>query len=87
MATEPLTSERLMTAREIMARTLSEVTGKPESVFLAAFDKLPTQPPGLDWEYTPVEAEEMLAGFRKEAPGILRWLIEGAGRSSQMEVS
>jgi hypothetical protein len=76
-----------MTARHIMAKTLSEVTGKPESTFLAALARFPVQPPGLDREYTQVEAEKMLTGFRKESPGILNWLIEGARKSNTLEVS
>jgi hypothetical protein len=67
-----------MTARHILARTLAEVTGRPESVFLAVLSRLPSQPPGLDKEYAPAEAESLLAGFRGEAPGILNWLIRGA---------
>jgi hypothetical protein len=67
-----------MTARLIMARTLADVTGRPESFFLDILRRLPTQPPGLDREYPPEEAEAMLARFRAEAPGILNWLIEGA---------
>jgi hypothetical protein len=72
-----------MTAREILARTLAEVTGRPESVFLDVLARLPRQPPGLDREYTHAEAERMLAQFRREAPGILNWLIEGARRAYQ----
>jgi len=67
-----------MTARQILARTLSEVSGRPERLFLDALDRLPVQPPGLDEDYTPEESEKMLADFRKEAPGILNWLIKGA---------
>jgi hypothetical protein len=67
-----------MTARQIMVRALAEVSGRPESVFLTALSRLPVQPPGLEKEYTPRETEEMLAAFRREAPGILRWLVQGA---------
>jgi hypothetical protein len=72
-----------MTARQIMARTLAEVTGRPESVFLEALRRFPSRPPGLDREYPPEEAERMLAAFRSEAPGILNWLMEGARRAQR----
>jgi hypothetical protein len=72
-----------MTAREIMARTLAEVSGVPESRFLAVMDRLPFRAPGLDKEYTQREAEELLAGFREEAPGILAWLVEGARKARE----
>ena len=54
-----MTPEKYKTARQILARTLSEVSGRPESVFLASLAALPVQPPGLDRECSPAESEAL----------------------------
>lgn len=45
---------------------------------LAKFDQFrPGALKGMDVVITDAEAEELMAGFRKEMPGIRQWLLEG----------
>lgn len=76
-----------MTYQEIFIQIISEVSGKPKkelSELLASIRKLH---PGGKWdvEIPDSESKELLNKLRGEAPGILRWLAEGAQEVSRFE--
>lgn len=69
-----------MTYQEIFIQIISEVSGKPKqeiNELLSAFRKTN---PGGKWDniIPDKDADKLLTDLRAEAPGILRWLVEGA---------
>ena len=65
-----------MTYADIIAQTLSEVTGKPKEIFMEVLNSCPP-PHRLNDEVPDGEAEAMLDQLRQEKSGILNWVIEG----------
>jgi hypothetical protein len=73
-----------MSAREIMIRTLSDVTGLSRADVARILDLSPVPIP--DKEFTQEESARLLASFRRERAGILGWLAEGvAGAAARRE--
>lgn len=69
-----------MTNKDVFIQILSEVSGKPEQEVADLLTTLRRAHPGGKWdnELSENEAEKLLITLRAKAPGILRWLIEGA---------
>lgn len=69
-----------MTYADIIAQTLSEVTGKPKEIFMDVLDSCPP-PHRLNNELPDEEAQAILNQLRQEKSGILNWVIEGRRRA------
>jgi hypothetical protein len=69
-----------MKQSEIFIQTIADVSGRPRQEIeeiLASFRR--ANPAGnWDKEIPEAEAQKLLSTLRGEAPGILRWLVEGA---------
>lgn len=74
-----------MTKEDVFITIISEVSGKPESFVSEMLDNFRAANPGGKWddEIPEPEAEKLLNDLRAEGPGILNWLMEGAGRVEQ----
>lgn len=73
-----------MKSKDIFIRALAEASGNDEAKAKAWFEAFCAANPGaaesFEKEVAGNEAEQMLAGFRAEAPLILAWLEAGARR-------
>ncbi len=69
-----------MTYKEIFIQILSEVSGKPKKELSDLLTIIRSTHPGGKWDnvLSQKESDDLLNKLRKEAPGILRWLYEGA---------
>ena len=69
-----------MTYQEIFIQIISEVSGKPKQELSELLNNIRKIHPGGKWdiEIPDSESKELLTKLRGEAPGILRWLAEGA---------
>lgn len=69
-----------MTHKEIFIQILHEVSGKPKNELSDLLESIRSVHPGGKWDnvLSDEESEKLLNDLRKEAPGILRWLIAGA---------
>lgn len=72
-----------MTNRDIIARILAEVSGRPEAEVAELLETM--TPKGgaghrLDEEVPDDKAHEIMTGLRAESGGILAWLLRGAAQ-------
>ena len=76
-----------MTYSEIFIQIISEVSGKPKQEITDLLSTFRKAHPGGKWDniIPDKDAEKLLTELRAEAPGILRWLIEGAMEVSRNE--
>ena len=69
------------TAREIIAQTLAEMTGRPVFEVLSHLDASPV---GItDREFDAAESARLPAAFGREEAGLIEWLREGRGRTME----
>lgn len=71
-----------MTRAEISVQILSEVSGRSKKEIQNPLNTFREYHPEGKWdeEIPEPKAQELLSSLRKEAPGILAWLIKGAIR-------
>lgn len=71
-----------MTRADIFVQILSEVSGRPCREVAAILSEFRRSHPGGTWDQVipDDEAKKLITDLRKEAPGILAWLVEGARR-------
>ena len=69
-----------MTYAEIFIQTISEVLGKSKQEITKLLSTIRKAHPGGKWDkiIPDKDAEKLLTELRAEAPGILRWLVQGA---------
>lgn len=76
-----------MTNQDIFIQIVSEVSGRPKEEIADLLAAIRRAHPGGKWdkELSDKEAETLLVELRAEAPGILRWLVEGAMQVARHE--
>lgn len=74
-----------MKKSEIFIQTLAEVSGRPKNELEDMLAAIRRANPGGGWdqEVPESEAKKLLASFRKEATGIIAWLVQGAAEVSR----
>ena len=69
-----------MTRKDIFIKIISELTKQPESYISGRVDLIRGAMPGgdrFDDELSDNEAQNLLAGLRKDKSGVLTWLMQG----------
>jgi hypothetical protein len=78
-----------MTYKKIFVQILSEVSGKSKKELndtISSFHKFKPNN-NLDKELSYEESQKLLNQLRKEGPGILAWLVEGAVKAASIKVN